>query len=73
MVLNVSGRCDIVAFYTEWFMNRYKDGYVGGKKATNWAFYFQMNSTQTVIIFIGKHKCTSEGFLTLQISQYYHL
>ena len=28
MVLNVSGRCDIVAFYTEWFMNRYKEGFV---------------------------------------------
>ena len=28
MILNVSGRCDIVAFYTEWFMNRYKEGYV---------------------------------------------
>ena len=28
MILNVSGRCDIVAFYTTWFMNRYKEGYV---------------------------------------------
>lgn len=28
MILNVSGRCDIVAFYTEWFMNRYKEGFV---------------------------------------------
>lgn len=28
MILNVSGRCDIVAFYMEWFMNRYKEGYV---------------------------------------------
>ena len=28
MILNVSGRTDIVAFYTPWFMNRYKDGYV---------------------------------------------
>ena len=28
MILNVSGRTDIVAFYTDWFMNRYKDGYV---------------------------------------------
>lgn len=28
MILNVSGRCDIVAFYTDWFMNRYKEGYV---------------------------------------------
>ena len=28
MILMVSGRCDIVAFYTPWFMNRYKEGYV---------------------------------------------
>lgn len=28
MILNVSGRCDIVAFYMEWFMNRYRQGYV---------------------------------------------
>lgn len=28
MILNVSGRTDIVAFYTEWFMTRYKEGYV---------------------------------------------
>ena len=28
MILNVSGRTDIVAFYTKWFINRYKEGYV---------------------------------------------
>lgn len=28
MILNVSGRTDIVAFYTDWFMNRYKEGFV---------------------------------------------
>ena len=28
MILNVSGRTDIVAFYSEWFMNRYKEGFV---------------------------------------------
>ena len=28
MILNVSGRTDIVAFYTNWFMNKYKEGYV---------------------------------------------
>ena len=28
MILNVSGRTDIVAFYTEWFMNRYREGFV---------------------------------------------
>ena len=28
MILNVSGRTDIVAFYSEWFINRYREGYV---------------------------------------------
>ncbi len=28
MILNVSGRTDIVAFYSEWFINRYKAGFV---------------------------------------------
>lgn len=27
MILNVSGRCDIVAFYTSWFMNRIHEGF----------------------------------------------
>ena len=27
MILNVSGRTDIVAFYTDWFMNRYREGF----------------------------------------------
>lgn len=28
MILMVSGRTDIIAFYTKWFMNRYKEGFV---------------------------------------------
>ena len=28
MILNVSGRTDIVAFYSKWFINRYKEEYV---------------------------------------------
>lgn len=28
MILNVSGRTDIVAFYSKWFMNRYKERFV---------------------------------------------
>ena len=28
MILNVSGRTDIVAFYTSWFINRYREGFV---------------------------------------------
>lgn len=35
MILNVSGRTDIVAFYTEWFMNRYKEGYISVRNPFN--------------------------------------
>lgn len=28
MILNVSGRTDIIAFYTPWFIKRYQEGYV---------------------------------------------
>ncbi len=35
MVLFVSGRTDIVAFYTEWFINRYKEGYVDVRNPFN--------------------------------------
>lgn len=28
MILNVSGRTDIVAFYSDWFIERYKEGYI---------------------------------------------
>lgn len=28
MILNVSGRTDIVAFYSKWFIKRYQEGYV---------------------------------------------
>ena len=28
MILNVSGRTDIPAFYFKWFMNRYKVGFI---------------------------------------------
>ncbi len=35
MILNVSGRTDIVAFYTEWFMKRYKEGFVDVRNLFN--------------------------------------
>lgn len=35
MILNVSGRTDVVAFYTEWFINRYKEGYVDVRNSFN--------------------------------------
>ena len=35
MILNVSGRTDIVAFYTDWFMNRYHEGFVDVRNPFN--------------------------------------
>ena len=35
MILNVSGRTDIVAFYTEWFMKRLEEGFVDVKNPFN--------------------------------------
>lgn len=35
MILNVSARTDIVAFYTEWFMNRYREGFVDVRNPFN--------------------------------------
>ena len=35
MILNVSGRTDIVAFYSRWFMNRYKEGFLDVRNPFN--------------------------------------
>ena len=35
MILNVSGRTDIVAFYTDWFMKRYHEGFVDVRNPFN--------------------------------------
>lgn len=35
MILNVSGRTDIVAFYSDWFINRYKEGFVDVRNPFN--------------------------------------
>ena len=35
MILNVSGRTDIIAFYSKWFMNRYKEGFVDVRNPFN--------------------------------------
>lgn len=35
MILNVSGRTDVVAFYSEWFMNRYREGFVDVRNPFN--------------------------------------
>lgn len=35
MILNVSGRTDIVAFYTDWFIKRYNEGFVDVRNPFN--------------------------------------
>lgn len=35
MILNVSGRTDIIAFYSKWFLNRLKEGYVDVRNPFN--------------------------------------
>ncbi len=43
MILNVSGRTDIVAFYTKWFMNRYRAGFVDVRNPFNPHFVSRIN------------------------------
>ena len=35
MVLFISGRTDIVCFYTPWFINRYKEGFIDVRNPFN--------------------------------------
>lgn len=35
MIINVSGRTDIIAFYSKWFLNRLKEGYVDVRNPFN--------------------------------------
>lgn len=35
MILNVSGRTDVVAFYSEWFMKRYEEGFLDVRNPFN--------------------------------------
>ena len=51
MILNVSGRTDIVAFYTKWFMNRYKEGYVDVRNPFNPKLVSRINFEDVDAIF----------------------
>lgn len=56
MILNVSGRTDIVAFYTEWFMNRIKEGYVDVRNPFNKKLVSRINFDNVdMIIFCTKN------------------
>lgn len=43
MILYVSGRTDIVAFYTKWFLNRYREGFVDVRNPFNHQLVSRIN------------------------------
>ncbi len=56
MILNVSGRTDIVAFYTEWFIKRYKEGFVDVRNPFNPKLVSRINFTDVdLILFCTKN------------------
>ena len=56
MILNVSGRTDVVAFYSKWFLNRYKEGYVDVRNPFNPKLVSRINfSDVDLILFCTKN------------------
>ncbi|MBQ8471931.1 MAG: DUF1848 domain-containing protein [Bacilli bacterium] len=56
MILNVSGRTDIVAFYTPWFINRYKEGFIDVRNPFNPNLVSRINfSDVDLILFCTKN------------------
>lgn len=56
MILFVSGRTDIVAFYTEWFMNRYEAGFLDVRNPFNRHLVSRINfSDVDAILFCTKN------------------
>ena len=50
MVLFVSGRCDVIAFYSEWFKKRYEEGYVHVRNPFNPKLVSQINFSDVDLI-----------------------
>ncbi len=56
MILNVSGRTDIVAFYSKWFMKRYNEGFVDVRNPFNPKLISRINfSNVDAILFCTKN------------------
>ena len=56
MILNVSGRTDIVAFYSKWFLNRLKEGYVDVRNPFNPSLVSRINFEDVdLILFCTKN------------------
>ena len=51
MILNVSSRTDIVAFNTDWFMNRYNEGYVDVRNPFNSSLVSRISFSNVDLIF----------------------
>ena len=51
MILNVSTRTDIVAFYTEWFMNRYREGFADVRNPFNPKLVSRFNFMMLMLFF----------------------
>ena len=51
MILNVSGRTDIVAFYSDWFMNRLKEGFIDVRNPFNPKLVSRINIEDVDLIF----------------------
>ena len=54
MILFVSGRTDIVAFYMEWFMNRYKEGFVDVRNPFNHNLVSRIKFENVDLLFFRK-------------------
>lgn len=64
MILNVSGRTDIVAFYSEWFINRYKEGFVDVRNPFNPKLVSRINFSDVgAILFCTKNPLPIIDFL----------
>lgn len=64
MILNVSGRTDIVAFYEPWFENRYKAGFVDVRNPFNYHQVSRINfSDVDAIVFCTKNPAPIINFL----------
>ena len=56
VILNVGGMTDIVAFYTDWFMNRYHTGYLYVRNPFNESLVSRINfSDMDLILFCTKN------------------
>ena len=63
MILNVSGRTDVVAFYSKWFMNRYREGYIDVRNPFNPNLVSRINFSDVDAIFF----CTKNPLIVCNI------